>query len=339
MKDFKDKIVFITGGASGAGLGQAQIFTEAGAKVIIADMNRQRLNEAIKNGHADYAIKLDVTDRKGYADAADEIEKVYGECPDIIILTAGVNVFGPAEATTYDDYDWVMGVCYGGVVNGLVTFVPRIIKKGKGGHVGSTVSWGAFGAGPTTAPYSAAKAAVLNLLESYYVALKPYNIGVTALMPANINSHIYETALNRPAEFSNTGYNVSDKTQTFLASIHANGMDPKVLANWLKDAIEEDRFLAIPYKSGPRMVEIEMERFRYLAYKGGEEELAALKQTPERQAETAQMMSEREGYDVTKRGPIVQNNKGGEAPKFDTGGFGQAKSDVEWVKDEKKFQG
>lgn len=344
MKDFKDKIVFITGGASGAGLGQAQVFTEAGAKVIIADMNQTRLDEAIASGAADKAIKLDVTDRDGYAAAADEIEKVYGECPDLIVLTAGVNVFGPAEATTYDDYDWVVGVCFGGVVNGLVTFVPRMIKKGKGGHIASTVSWGAFGAGPTTAPYSAAKAAVLNLLESYYNALKPYNIGVTALTPANINSHIYESALNRPAELSNTGYNVSDKTQSFLASIHANGMDPKVLANWLKDAIEEDRFLAIPYKSGPRMVEIEMERFRYLAYKGGEEELAALKATPERQAEAAQMMSEREGYDVKERGPIVQDNKkDDDAPppvfNFDTGGFGQARGDIEWVKDEKKYKG
>ncbi|MDR3209465.1 MAG: SDR family oxidoreductase, partial [Oscillospiraceae bacterium] len=149
MKDFKDKIVFITGGASGAGLGQAQVFTEAGAKVVVADMNRQRLNEAIKSGSADYAIRLDVTDRKAFAAAADEIEKVYGECPDVIILTAGVNVFGPAEASTYDDYDWVVGVCFGGVVNGLVTFVPRMIKAGKGGHIASTVSWGAFGAGPT----------------------------------------------------------------------------------------------------------------------------------------------------------------------------------------------
>jgi len=71
MKDFKDKVVFITGGASGAGLGQAQVFTELGAKVVIADMNRARLNEAIKAGAADYAVKLDVTDRKAFAQVAD----------------------------------------------------------------------------------------------------------------------------------------------------------------------------------------------------------------------------------------------------------------------------
>jgi len=342
MKDFKDKVVFITGGASGAGLGQAQVFTELGAKVVIADMNRARLNEALKSGAADYAVKLDVTDRKAFAQVADEIEKVYGQCPDVIVLTAGVNTFGPAEASTYEDYDWVVGVCFGGVVNGLVTFVPRMIRRGKGGYVASTVSWGAFGAGPSTAPYSAAKAGVLNLLESYYNALKPYNIGVSALCPANINSHIYEAALNRPENLQNTGYNVSEKTQSFLASIHKNGLDPKVLAKWLIKAMEEETFLAIPYDQAPRMVEIEMERFKYLAYKGGEADLAALRATPERQEESMKMTAIREGYDVSKAGPIIPPQADGDeaAPppvfNFDTGGFGMAKADLDYVDPSKR---
>ena len=87
-----------------------------------------------------HAIKLDVTDREGFAAAADEVERVFGSTPDLLVLTAGVNVFGPAEASTYDDYDWVVGVCFGGVVNGLVTFVPRMIKAGKGGHI-APASW------------------------------------------------------------------------------------------------------------------------------------------------------------------------------------------------------
>ena len=187
MKDFKDKVCFITGGASGAGFGQAQVFSEAGMKVVIADVRDDHLEEAMeyfkKKGAPAHAIKLDVTDREAFAAAADEVERLYGGPPDLLILTAGVNVFGPAEASTYDDYDWVVGVCFGGVVNGLVTFVPRMIKANKGGHIAATVSWGAFNAGPTTAPYSAAKAAVLNLMESYFLALRPYGIGVTALCP------------------------------------------------------------------------------------------------------------------------------------------------------------
>jgi NAD(P)-dependent dehydrogenase (short-subunit alcohol dehydrogenase family) len=170
--------------------------------------------------------QADVTDRAGYGAAADEGENVFGAAPDLLVLTAGVNVFGPAEASTYDDFDWVVGVCFGGVVNGLVTFVPRMIKKGAGGHIAATVSWGAFGAGPMTAPYSAAKAAVLNLLESYFVSLKPYGIGVTALCPANIRSRIYEAAIQgRPEQFKTRG-STSPRTLRRSWRNHERVMDP-----------------------------------------------------------------------------------------------------------------
>lgn len=336
MKDFAGKIAFITGGASGAGFGQAQIFSEAGMKIVIADVRQDHLDEAMdyfkKKGTPAHAIKLDVTDRDAYAAAADEVEKVFGSTVDLLILTAGVNVFGPAEASTYDDYDWVMGVCLGGVVNGLVTFVPRMIKAGKGGCIASTVSWGAFGAGPTTAPYSAAKAAVLNLLESYFVALKPYGIGVSALCPANIRSRIYESAIQgRPEQYKNTGYNVTEDTQKFLASIHANGMDPRVLADWLKKGIENDQFLVVPYPSGPRMVEMALERFVDYASPEGMKRLEEkLKQPPT--AEEQQMNAEREGYDVgtRKQGALPS------MPNFADSGFGKASKDVDWIDPSKK---
>jgi len=331
MKDFAGKIAFITGGASGAGFGQAQIFSEAGMKVVIADVRQDHLDEAMayfKQKGADvHAIKLDVTDREGYAAAADEVERVYGSVPDLLVLTAGVNVFGPVEASTYEDFDWVVGVCFWGVVNGLITFVPRMIKAGKGGHITSTVSWGAFNAGAVVAPYTAAKAAVLNLMESYHLALKPYGIGVSAICPANIKSKIYETALHtRPKHLKNTGYNVNEKTQEFLASIHQHGMEPRVLAEWLKKGIESGQFLIIPYPSGPRMVEIELQRFSDYASPEGMKRLEEKAANPPSE-EQLKMMSEREGYEV-KPGPrtIFTSDSG----------FGKANEDVEWVDPSKK---
>ncbi|MDR1589683.1 MAG: SDR family NAD(P)-dependent oxidoreductase [Oscillospiraceae bacterium] len=339
MKDFKDKIVFITGGASGAGFGQAQIFSEAGARVVIADVRQDHLDEAVayfkeKNAPV-HAIRLDVTDRAGYAAAADEIERVCGGAPDVLILTAGVNVFGPAEASTYDDYDWVVGVCFGGVVNGLVTFVPRMIKKGTGGYIAATVSWGAFGAGSMTAPYSAAKSAVLNIMESYYHALKPYGIAVSALCPANVRSRIYEAALNRPENLRDTGYNVSETTQSFLAGMHKNGMDPRVLAEWLKKGMADEIFLIIPYNNGPRMVEIELERFRHYASPEGMKYLEDKQKQPPTQEEL-EMMSEREGYDITAaRGAP----SGGDAAlSFEESGFAKARADADWVDPDKRVK-
>lgn len=340
MKDFAGKIAFITGGASGAGLGYAQIFSEAGMKVVIADYSQEHLDEAMalltKKGADFHAIKLDVTNRDAYAAAADEVEKVYGSCPDLLILNAGVNVFGPAEASTYADYDWVVGVCFWGVVNGLVTFVPRMIKAGGNRHIAATVSWGAFGSGSTTAPYSAAKAAVLNLMESYWESLKPYGIGVTAICPANINSKIYESALKgRPEQYAETGYNVSEDTQKLLAGIHAHGMDPRVLANWLKEGIENEQFLVVPYKSGPRMAEKAMERFKYFASPEGMKQWEEMKKAPLSE-EDIQHNSEREGYDMT-----ATLNQRREPPKVmpkDTIGFGKARADLDWIDSKKKFE-
>ena len=337
MKDFAGKVAFITGGASGAGLGYAQIFSEAGMKVVIADARQDHLDEAMayfKEKNADvHAIKLDVTDRDAFAAAADETEKVYG-VPDLLILNAGVNVFGPAEASTYDDFDWVGGVCYGGTVNGLITFVPRMIKAGPGRHIAATVSWGAFGAGPSTAPYSAAKAAALNLMESYWIALKPYGIGVSAIVPANIRSRIYESALQgRPDQYANTGYNVSEDTQKLLASIHANGMDPRVLAAWLKKGIENEVFLVVPYEHGTRMVELALERFKYYTTAEGIKEWEAKQSAPPTEEEMMHN-AEREGYTFDAKKPLEAPK---DMPPMKDVGFGKARGDIEWVDAAKKF--
>lgn len=339
MKDFAGKVAFITGGAAGAGLGYAQIFSEAGMKVVIGDYREDHLADAkeyFKDKDAQvHFIKLDVSDRDSYAAAADETEKVFG-VPDLLILNAGVNVFGPAEASTYDDFDWVGGVCYGGVVNGLVTFVPRMIKAGPGRHIAATVSWGAFGSGPVTAPYSAAKAAALNLLESYWIALKPYGIGVSAIVPANIRSKIYEAAtIGRPEQYGNTGYNVSDDTQKLLAGIHANGMDPRVLADWLKKGIEDDIFLVVPYEHGTRMVELALERFKYYTTPEGLKAWAEKQAAPPTEEEMM-LNAEREGYSFDPKKRSEPPKRSG-APMKDVG-FAKARGDIDWISDNKKFK-
>ena len=251
MKDFKDKVLFVTGGASGAGFGQAKVFSEAGCKVVIADVRQDHLDEAMayfraKNAPA-HAIKLDITDRAAYAAAADEVEKVFGGPPQLLFNTAGVNTFGPPEASTYEDYDWVMGVCLQGVINGMVTFVPRMIKAGKAGYIATTASMGGFWGGPMTAPYSAAKAAVINLMESYHVSLGKYDIGVSVLCPASINSNIHNAGDTRPEHLQNTGYLMDEKAINTLKFIYERGMDPLDLAKWLKKGIEEEELYVIPY--------------------------------------------------------------------------------------------
>ena len=130
----------------------------------------------------------------------------FGAPPTLLFNTAGVNSFGPVENTTYGDFDWLIGVNLGGVINGMVTFVKRMIKAGKPAHIVTVSSLGGLQGSALAAPYSAAKAAVINLMESYHQSLAKHDIGVSVVCPANIKSNIAEATRIRPARFGESGY-------------------------------------------------------------------------------------------------------------------------------------
>ena len=97
-----------------------------------------------------------MTDREAFARAADETERALGNV-HVLCNNAGINLFNDIAEATYQDWDWVLGVNLGGVVNGVVTFVPRIKAHGEGGHVVNTASMAAFVAGPGAGIYTTAK--------------------------------------------------------------------------------------------------------------------------------------------------------------------------------------
>jgi NAD(P)-dependent dehydrogenase (short-subunit alcohol dehydrogenase family) len=260
MKDFSGKVAFITGGASGLGFGLAKVFSEAGCKVVIADIRQDHIDQTLKyfkEKQAEvHAIKLDITDRKAYAQAADEVEIVFGKSPELLFNNAGVNSFGPIEASTFEDWDWLLGVNLNGVINGMQTFVPRMIKAGKGGHIVTTASLGGFFPSPLAAPYSAAKAAIINMMGSYRMGLEKYGIGVSVCCPANIKSNIAESTFTRPEHLKNTGYLVDDFAVNHLRNIYASGMEPVVLAEHMKRGIEENKLYIIPYPESKHGLEM-----------------------------------------------------------------------------------
>jgi NAD(P)-dependent dehydrogenase (short-subunit alcohol dehydrogenase family) len=138
MQNLEGKVAFITGGGSGVALGQAKVFAEeARMKVAIADIRRNHLDEALahfsRHDLPVHAIELDITDRSAYARAADEAERVLGPV-ELLCNTAGVSQFGPVEKATYDDWDWQLDVNLKGMINGVQTFLPRMIAHGSGGY-------------------------------------------------------------------------------------------------------------------------------------------------------------------------------------------------------------
>jgi NAD(P)-dependent dehydrogenase (short-subunit alcohol dehydrogenase family) len=231
----------------------AQIFSEAGCKVVIADVRQDHLDIAMDHfnrTNADvHPIRLDITDRQAYIAAADEVERVYGTPPQLLLQSAGVNAFGPAEASTYEDYDWIVGVNLGGVINGIVTFVPRMIKAGLGGHIVTIASLGGLGPGPNTAPYSCAKAAVINLMETYHVSLKPYGIGVTAFCPGNMNTNIHESSKTRPRIFRHRLLR-NRRDRRGLQKHNALGMDIREVGRHVMKGIEQGVVIYIPTRIG-----------------------------------------------------------------------------------------
>jgi NAD(P)-dependent dehydrogenase (short-subunit alcohol dehydrogenase family) len=259
MKEFADKVAFVTGGGSGLGLGLAKVFSEAGCKVVIAEIRQDHIDQAMNYFDGTdarvHAIKLDIADRRAYARAADEVEQVFGAPPELLFNNAGVNTFGPTESSTYEDWDWLLGVNLHGVINGMQTFVPRMIEAGKGGYIVSTSSLGGFHGSQGAAIYSAAKAAVINMMESYHMSLSPYKIGVSVCCPANINSNIAEATYTRPDHLKNTGYMVTESSIDALRKVYSGGMDPVVLANHIKRGIEDEKLYIIPYPEAKIMLE------------------------------------------------------------------------------------
>jgi NAD(P)-dependent dehydrogenase (short-subunit alcohol dehydrogenase family) len=252
MKEFKDKIAFITGGASGAGFGQAQVFGHAGCRIVIADVRQEALDDATSRLRAEgidaHSIRLDISDRAAYAVAADEVEAIYGAPPQLLFNTAGVNSFGPIEAATYEDFDWILGVNLHGVINGMQTFVPRMIASGREGHIVTTGSVAGFEGSPTAAIYSATKAAVFNLMESYALALPKHGVGVSVLCPASIRSNIAHAQKTRPEHLaSNSGFRSDEEFIALQHQLYSSGMDPVVLAGHVKKAIEDDELYVLPY--------------------------------------------------------------------------------------------
>jgi NAD(P)-dependent dehydrogenase (short-subunit alcohol dehydrogenase family) len=192
-------------------------------------------NEEHRRAAADYFAarnqtvhfeRLDVMDREGFARTAASVERVFGKV-HILVNNAGVSVFGPTDEATYDDYDWIMGVNFGGVVNGLVSFIPYLKKHGEEGHIVNVASMAAFLPGPQAGIYTASKYAIRGLTESLRDNLAPYKIGVSLMAPALTKTNAGTSGLNRPAKFAKTKWDADPKTLGEFGKIFEAGMEPE----------------------------------------------------------------------------------------------------------------
>lgn len=211
MQNLQGRTAFITGGASGIGLGIARALQRAGMNIVVADIRDDHLAEARAVLGADaLALKLDVTDRVAFAAAADAAEARFGKI-HILCNNAGVAVVGPAELASFADWDWTLGVNLGGTINGVVTILPRILAHGEGGHIVNTASMSGMLPHPGAVIYGVTKAAAVSMMESMRAELEPRGVICSAFCPGPVQSNIAEAGKTRPAELAETGYAESDK--------------------------------------------------------------------------------------------------------------------------------
>lgn len=213
MKNLPGKTAFVTGGASGIGLGIAKALLGAGMRVVIADIRDDHLSAAsaeLGDSERVLALRLDVTDRAAFARAADAAQDRFGAV-HVLCNNAGVAVVGPTELATYADWDWVLGVNLGGPINGIVTFLPRMLAHGEGGHIVNTASMSGLLPHPGATIYGTSKGALVAMIECMRAELEPRGIICSAFCPGAVQSNIAESGRTRPAALAATGYAESDR--------------------------------------------------------------------------------------------------------------------------------
>ena len=194
MEKLEGKTAFITGAASGIGLGIAKACARHGMKVVLTDARRDALEKALtyfqKKNYPAHAIVLDVTDREAYVRAADEAEEVFGKI-HVLVNNAGVAAGGgPVYEATFKDWEFIIGVNCLGVVNGINIIVPRILQHGEGGHVVSTSSTAGIFAVTGTGLYNATKYFVAGLMETLACDLEGTGVGASVFCPGPVASNL-----------------------------------------------------------------------------------------------------------------------------------------------------
>jgi NAD(P)-dependent dehydrogenase (short-subunit alcohol dehydrogenase family) len=208
MKDFQNKVAVVTGGASGIGKALAKAFLEAGAKVVIADVEKAALEATCAELGGEVSGQVvDVRDPKSLSALADAVYRQHGAC-HVLVNNAGVSVANlNVWETDPTDWQWVHGVNVQGVVHGIQAFVPRMIAAGEEGVVVNTSS-GDGGISPLAGQsvYASSKAAVSILTECLAAQLvaEGTKLRASIFYPSGglLKTGIWTTKRNRPADLA-----------------------------------------------------------------------------------------------------------------------------------------
>jgi NAD(P)-dependent dehydrogenase (short-subunit alcohol dehydrogenase family) len=256
----RGKTVFITGGASGIGLGMAQAFGAEGANVMIADVQANAIPHALEVLRAKQiraeGVVCDVTRRDSVRTAALETIAKFGKV-HYVCNNAGVAVMAPIAQMSEAEWDWQNAVNILGVVHGVETFAPLIAAHGEGGHIVNTASGAGLVSGPGV-QYSATKYAVVAMSEGWREQLKGRKIGVSMLCPGYVNTNIMASRRNRGTDYGGPGQDPTGAGR-ILAE---RGIDPLVVGQRVVEAVKADEDYVLTHWDFREQVEKRHRRIR-----------------------------------------------------------------------------
>ncbi len=256
MKDFKDKVAVITGGASGLGLAMARRFAAEGMKLVLADVEEEALRkvetEFRKAGVPVIGIRTDVSRAQDVERLAEKTLATFGAV-HLLCNNAGVAPGGVAWENTVADWEWALGVNVWGVIHGVRVFLPIMLRQDADCHVVNTASVAGMLSVPNMAVYCVSKHAVVTLTECLYhdLAQRSSRIGVSLLCPAYVPTGIIDSERNRPALLRNAQ---RAKTAEELAreeamrkAVLSGKISAEDVAEMVFDAVQTNRFYILTH--------------------------------------------------------------------------------------------
>jgi NAD(P)-dependent dehydrogenase (short-subunit alcohol dehydrogenase family) len=255
MRKFEDKVAVVTGAASGIGYAMAERFAQEGMHVVLADIERDALARAetglLKTGRKVLAVVTDVSKAESVEALAQKTLDTFGAV-HIVCNNAGVgNPATPIWENTLADWQWVLGVNLWGVIHGIRSFVPILLRQGEPGHVVNTASMAGLLSGPRLGIYCASKHAVVAISETLHAELAAIGsqVKVSVLCPSFVQTNIGDSGRNRPPELAATETDTAqaEAFRLMIRDLLAAGIPPSVAADRVMDAIREEKLYILTH--------------------------------------------------------------------------------------------
>lgn len=193
---FGDTLVSVTGAGSGIGRATALEFARQGAEIVASDIDEAGVKETVAQiaarGGIAHAYTLDVADAEAVEQFAEQVSADHG-VPDIVVNNAGVGQAGLFLDTPRDEYDRVLDINFGGVVNCCRSFGRKLVDRGTGGHIVNVSSMAAYSPQMSMNAYATSKAAVFMFGDCLRAELDRAGVGLTTVCPGVINTNIVHT--------------------------------------------------------------------------------------------------------------------------------------------------